>query len=232
LKHKILYFLIILLSASSGMAQQYRKDDQEDPNAKPQKLGVRIGVGRNWLYAPEMQKSIGQIGLQGAAYYRLGIRKRFDLNLELGACYRGTRFDEKDTGNVYSRLGLFYVEMPLLGIYSFDEKKKHNLMFGPCVAYLVKPALYIGNDYYPAFTNLPIKKWDFSLALGYLLSGDYVGLYVGYKHGLNNLAGDFGRFNIPRDFGNNSPAYLDEVRPRLDNVKNIFNRSIELSFYF
>lgn len=225
----LLFFLLV----GSLSAQQYRKDENDEkPGSIPQKVGVRIGIGRYWLNAPELVKNDGQFGVQGAIYYRFGLHKRLDLNVELGACYRGSKFSVIDTGNFYSRLGLFYMEMPILAIISLDEKKNHNIMVGPAFSYLVKPSLFIRQDYYPAFTTLPIKKWEFAATLGYLYSGEYVGIYIGYKHGLNNLANGFDNFDTPRDFGNESPSKLSDVTPSLSGVKTLMNRSIEFSLYF
>lgn len=228
---------MFLAAAASG--QHYQKDEEAKPGAKPQKVGVRIGFGNHWLNAPEMRESNSLRSIQGAIYYRVGLTKRFNLNIEAGACYRGARFAEnsQDTGYVYSRLGLFYLELPVLAMIALDKKDKHMLVFGPTLSYLIKPSLFIGyqpDGHFqpPIFTELPIKRWDFGAAVGYMLNTKYVGLYVGYKHGFSNIAGDFANTNPRRDFGNNSPTTLFEVSPSLRNVQSIFNRSIEISLYF
>lgn len=226
--------------AAAVQGQHYQKDEEAKPGAKPQKVGVRIGLGTYWLKAPEMRDGRSMTGIQGAVYYRVGLSSRFNLNIEAGACYRGSKFpvDNKDTGFVYSRLGLFYLEVPVLAMIPVDKNKKHMLVFGPTVSYLVKPALFVGSDkqngngYYPTFTNLPMNRWEFGAALGYMLNTKYVGLYIGYKHGLTNIAGDFANANPKRDFGNAAPATLNEVSPSLRTVRSMYNRSIELSLYF
>lgn len=234
MKHKLLLFFSLLLFASSVTAQQYQKDEEDDPTRRPQKLGVRIGFGTYWLNAPEMRKGSAQLGVQGAIYYRMAFGKKLDINLELGACYRGSRFpfSETDTGFYYTRLGLFYMEMPLLAMVSLDKKKQHVLMFGPSVSYLLKPSLFIRNGYYPDFTQMPIKKWELSACLGYMMSFNYIGVYFGYKHGITNIAGDFANQDFPRDSGNALPQNLSEVSPALKDVKSIFNRTFEISLYF
>ncbi len=233
MKRNCAFLLLFFLFVGSLSAQQYRKDENDEkPGSIPQKVGVRIGLGRYWLNAPEMMKSDGQVGVQGAIYYRFGLHKRFDLNLELGACYRGSKFSGADTGNFYSRLGLFYMELPILGIISMDGNKKHNILVGPTFSYLIKPSLFIRKDYYPAFTNMPIKKWEIAATLGYMYSGEYVGVYIGYKHGLNNLANGFDTFDVSRDFGNEAPSMFSDINPSLAGVKTLMNRSIEFSLYF
>ncbi|MDX5321222.1 MAG: PorT family protein [Bacteroidota bacterium] len=238
MKRSLFILFSLLLFAGSISAQQYRKDEEDDPNSRAQKVGVRIGIGNYWLQAPEMKKGNPLIGVQGAMYYRIAFGKRFDLNVELGANYKGSKFpiNANDTGQVYSRLGLFYGEMPILGMISLDKKKQHILMLGPTVSYLIKPSLFIGStyisSYYPTFTTLPLKRLEFAATLGYMFSSEYIGLYIGYKHGLTNIAGDFANANIPRDSGNAAPRTLNDVSPSLSGVKSIFNRSIELSLYF
>lgn len=233
MKRNCAFLLLFFLFVGSLSAQQYRKDENDEkPGSIPQKVGVRIGLGRYWLNAPEMMKSDGQVGVQGAIYYRFGLHKRFDLNLELGACYRGSKFSGADTGNFYSRLGLFYMELPILGIISMDGNKKHNILVGPAFSYLIKPSLFIRKDYYPAFTAMPIKKWEIAATLGYMYSGEYVGVYIGYKHGLNNLANGFDTFDVSRDFGNEAPSMFSDINPSLAGVKTLMNRSIEFSLYF
>lgn len=181
-----------------------------------------------------MRKGQAQLGVEGAIYYRMAFGKRFDLNLELGACYRGSKFpwSSADTGEYYTRLGLFYMEMPLLGMISLDKAKKHILLFGPDVSYLVKPALFIRNGYYPDFTQMPLKKWELSACIGYMISTEYVGIYIGYKHGITNIAGNFTGTDYPRDSGNAAPRSLQEVSPPMANIKSIFNRTFEISLYF
>lgn len=237
LKPSIAFIVFYMFLISGLQAQHYRKDEVE-PDSRPQKVGVRIGFGNYWLRAPEMRDGSPQFGVQGAIYYRIALSKRFDLNTELGACYRGSKFPvgDNDTGYVYSRLGLFYMELPVLAMISLDEKKNHILVVGPTLSYLAKPSLFIGTDYlssyYPTFTRLPLNRWEVGAALGYMFSSKYIGLYIGYKHGLTNVAGDFSNADYPRDAGNRSPQSLFQVSPSLRNVKNIFNRSIEVSLYF
>lgn len=231
-KLTLLFFLFFIFNGLQ--AQQYSKDEETKPGEKPQKVGVRIGFGDYWLKAPELRKGKAQLGVQGAVYYRIGLTPRFDLNIELGACYRGSKFPytKEDTGNYYTRLGLFYLEVPIQAIIALDKDKKNNLVIGPTLAYLMKPALFIRNEYYPTFTELPMKRLEIGFCIGYLASFKYVGLYLGYKHGLTNLAGDFANSDILRDAGNASPRSLKEVDPSLSNVKSIFNRSFEISLYF
>lgn len=231
MSYKNLFLVLFLATSVLANAQHYRKDEDAKPGSKPQKIGVRIGLASSWLKAPEMRKGTPQVGVQGAIYYRLGLSSRFHLNTELGACYRGANYSD-DTGSYYSRLGLFYLELPVLAMFSLDKGQNHNLLVGPSFSYLVKPSLFIRTDYYPAFTELPIKKWEVAAAIGYMYSTKYVGLYVGYKHGLNNLAGDFANYEAKRDSGNETPAFFSEISPSLKNVKTLFNRSIEISLYF
>ena len=225
---------LLLFASSLTFAQQYRKSEDDNPNQRAQKVGVRIGIGTSWLKAPELRDGSPQVGVQGAIYYRMNFGKRLNLQAEFGAAYRGQNFpfSDDDPGNYYTKLGLFYLEMPLLALVALDENQKHNLMVGPVVSYLVKPSLFIRRDYYPAFTVLPIKKWEFGVSAGYLLSTKYIGLYAGMKIGLNNLAGDFANYDIARDSGNESPQKLSEVTPSLSTVKTLFNRTFELSLYF
>ncbi|MHB1278113.1 MAG: hypothetical protein ACYC1Q_06920 [Bacteroidia bacterium] len=239
MKHKIAFIAFFMFLAAAVNGQHYQKDEEARPGSKPQKVGVRIGFGNYWIKAPEMRDGSPLRGIQGAVYYRIGLTKRFNLNVEAAACYRGSRFPEHkgDTGQIYSRLGLFYLELPVLAMISMDKKDKHMLVFGPTVSYLVKPSLFIGyvpTGYFqpPVFTQLPIKPWEFGAALGYMFNTKYVGLYIGYKHGFTNIAGDFAHSNSTRDFGNAAPYTLDEVSPSLRKVRNIYNRSIEFSLYF
>lgn len=233
MNRKLFYLFILLFSVLSTEAQLYQKDEEDLPDSRPQKVGVRLGLGRNWLYAPEMEQGNGQFGLQGAVYYRLALNKRVDLNFELGGSYRGSRFSPKDTtGYYYSRLGLFFLDLPVQAIISLDKGKKNNLMFGPRVSYLLKPSLFVREDYFPTFTNLPIKKWEFSGCFGYMYNTQLVGFYIGYKHGFSNLAGDFARFNITRDLGTAMPYEFHDIKPSLETVKNLFTRSFEISLYF
>jgi hypothetical protein len=220
----------MLLAPISGQAQKYRKDENTDPDLKPQKVGVRAGTSTGWLHAPDLMNGKTQLGLQGAIYYRINLQDRLHLQAEFGAAYRGSRFTNGETG--YSRMGLFYIDLPVYAMLSLDKKQNSNLLIGPVVSYLLRPALYLGNEVYPSFTNLPIKKMDYAIAVSYLISTEVVGIQISYKHGLSNISRSFD-LHTPADGQSGAAAkYLDEVTPSLKNVNSIFVRSIELSLYF
>lgn len=228
---KRLVFALLCLVPLLSQGQFYRQDEDEEPGRFAQKLGVKIGLTNSWLVSDGLQNGRSQIGLQGAAYYRIKLREKFQLHAELGAAYRGSRFSNSPTQ--YSRLGLFYLELPLYAMIPLDKKEQHFIMAGPIVSHLVRPAFFVGNELYPTFTDLPLRKFDYLLGAAYHFSTEFVGIQIAYKYGLNNISkGDWTRHPTPGSGGSNGKLYLFEVTPSLGNISRITNQSIEISLYF
>jgi hypothetical protein len=215
-----------------GSSQHYRDDEDNDPTVLPQKLGIKIGVCPSWINAPEMHNGRYQLGLQGGFYYRVHLnrKKNYHLHTEFTANFRGARFNNDDG---YTRLGLFYLDLPVYLMYSFDSKHDRNLMIGPVFSHLVRPTMFLGNELFPTFTDLPFKKFDVSIGAAYLRSFELIGLSLGFKYGMLNIVkSNLAEFGTPGGGGSNGWLYLKDVKPSLVPVKTITNLSFELSLYF
>lgn len=212
-------------------SQHYRKDEEDDPNALPQKLGIKIGISPTWVNAPGMVNTRTQVGLQGGFYYRINLnRKNIHLHTEVTANFRGARFDNGKEG--YSRLGLFYMDIPVYLMISFDKKQDHNLLFGPVFSHLVRPTLFVYDDPLPRFSDLPLKRYDIAAGLTYIRSFELIGLSVGFKYGLSNIVkSSFAEFGTPSSSGTKA-IYLKDIQPSLAPVNSIKNLGFEFSLYF
>ncbi len=232
MNHKLICILLFLLPFGV-QAQLYRSDSKPEPGKPWQQIGVKAGAGFATISSDGFRDPRVQVGVQGGVYYRISLGGRFHFQPELSAAYKGAKFDRgTDTGFVYTRLGLFYMDMPLYLVASLDEKEKHNLMLGPNVSFLMRPNLYILNEYYPTFTELPLNRFSFGLVGGYLFSSKHIGVQVAFKYGLTSIAGDFANYNTPGNGGSNGTLYLKDLNPPLTNVKRLMNRSLEISLYF
>jgi len=230
LKHLVILLLFIPL-LSEG--QLYREDARPEPGKAWQRVGVKAGIGISTISSDGFKNPIPQVGVQGGLYYRISLSKRFHFQPELSAAYKGAKFDgENDTGFNYTRLGLFYMDLPLYLVMSLDDKGKHNLMVAPTVSFLMRPNLYINKEYYPTFTTLPLKRFTYGVTAGYMFSLGSIGFQVAAKFDLVSIAGDFETFNTPGDGGSSGTLQLRELNPPLTKVDRLLNRSIELSLYF
>lgn len=211
-------------------SQHYRKDEEDDPNSLPQKLGIKIGISPTWIDAPGMENIRTQVGLQGGFYYRINLnRKKVHLHTEVTANFRGARFNNNDSG--YSRLGLFYMDVPIYFMMSFDSKHDQNLLFGPVFSYLIRPTLFEGPDPLPRFSDLPIRRFDISAGITYIRSFEVIGLSLGFKYGLYNIVkSSFVEYGTPSSSGDFK--YLRDVKPSLAPVHSIKNLGFEASLYF
>lgn len=236
MNRKSLLALIILFGLcipNLSSAQLYRDSDNTEPGRRLQRVGVRAGTAISWISAPNIPNKVPQVGVQGGIYYRLQLSKKIHYNPELSASFKGSKFNpDIDTGYYFTRLGLFYIESPQYLMFTFDKAEKHNLMIGPVVSYLARPTLFIKNEAYPTFTDLPLKRWEFSVNVAYMFNTEYVGIQVAYKHGLTNIAKNFSNYGTPGNNGSQGTLYLNEVNPSLSNVKAIYNRGIEITLYF
>lgn len=229
IKHSILLVLAAFCWGTTN-AQLYNQElDEFSPEAtKRDKLGVRLGFGLNTLRSGDLQNTKVTRGYQGAFYYRVNLFKGFHLNSEFGASIRGARHDNGDLS--YSQISLFYFDVNILGMIQLDPGFKHSIIAGVQGSRLMRSSLFIGPEPFPAFLQLPFKKYDLDAVVGYHFNTRYAGFQLALKYGLLNIAGDFASYN-KQSLNNNAVQFID-LKPGLRDVKNIKNLSIELSVYF
>lgn len=223
--------LLALLIALPGMlsAQKYNQEtDDFDPQApKKDKFGIRVGLTFSSLLSDELENTTINRGYQGAFYYRVNLFKNFHLNPEFGASIRGAKFKNADTG--YTHISLLYFDFSLLGMINLNSRNDHTIIIGGQVSRLMRSSLFLGDEPYPSYLQLPFKTWDYYAVAGYHFNLQYIGFQVCLRYGLRNIAGDFQNFN--RQSQNNSSQFGD-VRPSLRGVRDVRNLSVDLSLYF
>lgn len=241
--HKLVFILFFTLAWMSINAQQYQKSDEMfDADGRPQKLGIKGGL--NFTGMPSRELPEGQrdtsfathrllnpkltYGLHVGAYYRWQISPRIHNQIELAASFRGSRFDNLDS-NGYSRISLFYLDMPVLFHISLDKKKQNNLVIGYQASYLIRGQIFVGRDVLASFSQVPFKKWDHLFVGGYHFNFDRVGLNILLKYGIRNINNGFANFDPP---GSISNQRIQDIRPSLMNVGDIRNYSIEFGISF
>ncbi len=230
-QHIVTLGIFMLLFSQLCSAQLYRKSDLE-PDERPKRVGIRAGLATNWLSSDILPKSVPMFGVQGGVYFRLKLGGRFHYQTELAASFKGSKYDYSDTGNYYTRLGLLYIELPQYLLINLDKDEKHNLMVGGSFNYLVRPSLFIANELFPSFDDLPVKSYELSLNLGYFLNFGMVGLQVAYHHGITNIDEPFENFQKGSNNGTNPGISLDNVHPSFKDVTRINTHSLHLSLYF
>lgn len=228
--NKLVVIVYLLLAPLTLLAQQYHKEEGDDPSKRKQKVGVKIGFCESWVNGNTLQNMRPQTGIQGGVYYRININNSLNLQTELDASYRGARFNNGELG--YSRLALFYIDLPVYLMVNFKGNNKSNLFFGPQLSYMVRSSLFLGNEYFATFSELPLRQFDFAAAAGFHQNFDILGLQLAFKYGLRNIARNFNNYPIPGKSATNGDIPLNDVQPSLRQLTSLRNFSVEFSLSF
>lgn len=238
MKKRVLLLFILVQAVLQVYAQDPKQEPTEeeiyssipDPPSGRTKLGVRAGLSFNTLSSGNLQNPRIGTGLTGGAYCRVKLGRynakepklfKYAFEPQFNFTYKGSRF-ANDTGE-YSRISLFYLDMPLLFIINLDKKDgDYSLILGPQFSYLAKKSLFIKSDPVPVdpdSAQLKFNPFDVVLVAGLQYCTRYVNIQLLVKPGLSNI-------NRAMD-ARNAPL----IRP-LPNGQPIRNFSVELILAF
>jgi hypothetical protein len=197
-------------SETDDGGEAYAKPD----NSGPLKLGLKLGVGYATLLGEEMERATGSIGLQGTAYIRYRFKPRFAMQAELGASFRGSRFN--NTSNEYSAIRTYYIDVPVMAVIGLNQSANVNIVIGGQYSYLLNSSIYYGASPYPEPESPALKKHDVLAVLGAQFYTPFVGFQVLGKYGLIDI---------------NEGLLGDKTKP-VNQGRDIRHLSIEVNFIF
>lgn len=186
----ILLFLFFAVAAQAQTDSTDNDDDAEATYAKPDnsgplKLGIKLGSGYATLLGGEMQHATGTIGLDGTAYARYRFKPRFAMQMELGASFRGSKFNN---GNgEYSAIKTYYLDVPVMMVIGLNKSALSNLVIGGQYAYLLNSSIYVNPSAYPEPVSPDLKKHDVLAVMGAQFYTPFVGFQLLAKYGLIDI---------------------------------------------
>lgn len=216
--NKILFLLLFLGFSHEITAQDEFEMFKYNPKSK---FGLRLGLGASGIRGNNLIKPTPYVGYAAGFYHHGRIKNRSYFYYEASARFKGSNFNTDPDSNTYSKITLFYAEMPVAYMYRLgqDEKKPFFLMAGGGGGLLVKSSMLFGPDPIPKHFNLPLKTGDLFAMTGFHKYFGSVGLQLTAKWGLLNI-------------NKNNWAGFQDVKPNPDQGKPIKNWSMEFALIF
>jgi len=177
------------------------------------KLGIKTSINISSLLGTEFQNPRPKFGYTAGAYLNAPINKKWSLQSEVLGSFRGSSFNNGDTG--YSKIALFYVDAMVAPTYRLE---KNSISIGPYLSYLGLGSIYIGDKKKSEdIEEFGLKPLDFGVAGYYTIHGPVVGFQFGAKVGLSNV---------------NNGVNFDGIFPKTGTGGSIKNLSFEIGMLF
>lgn len=224
-------FALVLLFTAQNLSAQFF-DEHTESNTK---AGLRLGIGGSQLYGTVLQNERTGRVFSGGFYVRNKLSSKFNIQSEALISYRGGRYNHPDTGvnNLYDKIVLLYVDIPVYLMFNPKGDQKHNIMIGPQFSYLLRSSIFASNPTdgvkppRPMYTDLPLKNIDFMASVAYLYSMENIGFMINVRYGLTNI-NDFFDLSKAESLDATPPVVLPAQNP----TGTLRNFVIDLSVSF
>lgn len=218
---KKLLISILFFSLSLGVLQAQADDEDFLGYSAKSKFGLRMGLGVSGMRGGNFQRPTSLLGYAAGFYHHGKIKDRSYFYYEVCARFMGSNFSTNPDSITYSKISLFYTQLPIAYMYRLGKKENRPtfLMIGGGAGLLIKSSMLLGPNPLPDFFNLPVKKTDFFVMTGIHQYYGGFGLQLNAKLGLRNIN------------KNNWPGY-ENVKPSLERDLPIRNWSIEMALIF
>lgn len=190
----VFFILLFLLISVTGFSQQTDTTNANEvdegiivkpDNSDPFKIGIKIGAGYSGMLGTELQNSVGRVGVDGSIYLRYRFKSKFTLIGELGASFRGSSFNNGDTG--YSSIRMYYLDIPVYGAFPISKNKTTFILAGFQYSHLLNANMYVGRNGLPNPSSPALKTFDVLPLAGIQFNTDWVNIQLMLKYGLVNL---------------------------------------------
>ncbi len=149
------------------------------------KAGVKLGAGASMLLGNELQNPKPSYALNGGAYLRYRFKKHMSVQPELTISFRGAAFDNDNLE--YEKIYAYWVDLPVLLLYGFDEKNTKNILCGLQYSRLLNSSLFLTGSSVPEATSPRLTKNDLLAVVGTQFQTPFVGFQLLAKYGLVDL---------------------------------------------
>ncbi len=179
------------------------------------RLGIKTSINGSLLTGSELQNPRPKFGYTAGAFYQYPINNNFGIHSEFAASFRGSNF--KNGVGEYSKIALFYLDLPFLLAYQTDKDSKHQYVLGPYASYQALSSMFVGAKKKAELNDIAIKDIDYGLALYYHKKSNIAIFQVGTKIGLRNV---------------NNGVFFENILPPTGNNGSIVNLSFEIGYLF
>lgn len=201
-----LYILLLVLST--------RVWGQTEPIGNT-RLGIKTSIHASLLNGTEFINERPKFGYTAGAFYQYAFNGNYGLHTEFLGSFRGSKF--KNGIGEYSKIALFYLDMPVLLSYQASSDAKNQFAVGPFASYLGLSSLFVGTQKKAEINDLQLKDMDYGVALYYHKKNKIATFQVGAKVGLRNI---------------NNGIYFENIMPITGNNGTINNLSLEIGYLF
>lgn len=185
--------LLLLLSGATSAQIETQNPDSLDEESKlvvpamneQFKAGVKLGAGASMLLGNELQNPKPSYSLNGGAYLRYRFKKHLSVQPELTVSFRGALFDNDNLE--YEKLYAYWVDLPVLLLYGFDEKNTKNILCGLQYSRLLNSSIFLSGSSVPEPTSPRLNKNDLLAVVGTQFQTPFVGFQLLAKYGLIDL---------------------------------------------
>lgn len=152
------------------------------PINEKMKLGVKLGGGAFMMGGEEANNPSPLFGLVGGAYFRYRFNDHWAFQPEVNIAIKGGKFGNKV--DEYETIRTYFIDIPILFTYGFNEKNTSNVLMGLQYGYLLNAVLY-RKDALAAEGGTPaLNKHDIMLVAGGQFHTPFVGFQLALKYGL------------------------------------------------
>jgi len=215
--------LILLLFCSFTLFSQDENDEGFEAFAynPKSKFGIRLGLGRSNFVTQNFLNPTALIGYTAGFYHHMRLADKHNFYYELGARFSGSNFNTSPDSITYSRVSLFYLELPVCYMFNIsnNDYKPIFIMLGGGGRLLIKSSMLLGPDPIPKYFNLPLKRGDLFLMGGIHSFFGGMGLQLTAKIGLT-------------DINKREWRGFETVKPSLDRNLPVRNFAIEMALIF
>lgn len=211
---RFLCFLLLLSGALVSTAQNdstqtdsTKIEEEEEsvlvipPINEQLKVGIKFGTGICMLTGNELTNPRPAYSLSGGAYLRYRFKRHWFVQPEVNIAFKGGNFDNGTSQ--YSRIRMYYVDVPVLLMRGLNEKNTSNIFVGLQYSLLLNASLSLKNDPLPSSVAPSVKNNDLAAVIGTQFHTPFVGFQIAAKYGLidinNGLLPDLNPTNTGKD---------------------------------
>ena len=155
------------------------------------------------LVGNEFVNARPKFGYTAGAYYSYPLNSKLGIYSEFVGNFKGSKFNNDI--DEYSKIALFYLDMPLMLEFKLGEEKSSGILVGINNSYLALSSVFVGAQRKAAFNEIALKRYDLGAVAYYHVYGDYVSFQFGIKQSVLNANNGVNFVDIDPATGNNGP---------------------------
>ena len=176
-------------------------------------LGVKMGLNSSTILGGKFDNQRPRFGIQTGLYIKKQTKKQFGNFAEIEMAFTGSNF--KHQTKEYSRINFLVLNTSFCKYHNIGERGE--VLFGLQGAFILSNELYAKDELKAIHRNLPFRRIDPQIKLGWANKGDFSTLLLEIRFSLLNIGEDI---------------ELTDLEPTLNKNGNVKNFSIACSLLF